>query len=169
MTACATFASYLVVRSSPSATLPQARTAALLAVFAMALWVLVLIARPLNDARLILVVSMAAAFGLLFALALACRVFTLDPPSGSIFIAVAFIVALSIGLLTCWRKLSSALHRRRHTPTPDGRSQMSQPQAETDHDGSNAYSSASTGPSLPSGHFGGPPVRLTSWGQRLKW
>ena len=38
-----------------------------------------------------------------------CRVFTLDPPSGSIFIAVAVIVALSIGLLTCWRKFSSAL------------------------------------------------------------
>jgi len=109
VTACATFASYLVVRASPSATLSQARTAALLAVFAMGLWVLVLIARPLNGARLILVVSMAAAFGLLFALALARRVFTLDPPSGSIFIAVAVIVALSIGLLTSWRKLSSAL------------------------------------------------------------
>ena len=107
VTAAATFVTYLVARAWPGTTLAEARTAALVAVFAMAMWVLVLIARPFNPARVALVVSMAAAFVVLFCVSLSRRVFALHlPPTGAI-VVTGFIVVAGIGALTLWRAIGA--------------------------------------------------------------
>jgi len=119
VTAMATFSSYLAARAWPATSLAQARTAALLAVFTMALWVLVLIARPFNPARLLLVVSMAAAFVALFCVSLSRRVFALDLPSAAVIAVTCGIVVLAIAALTIWRRLSAEpRHRATRQPEP---------------------------------------------------
>ncbi len=109
VTAAATFVSYLVARAWPDTSLAQARTAALLAVFAMAMWVLVLIARPFNAARVTLVASMVAAFVVLFCVSLSRRVFALDVPPAAVIVVTGFIVVAAIGALTLWRRIE--VHR----------------------------------------------------------
>ena len=122
VTAAATFASYLVARAWPDTTLAQARTAALLAVFAMAIWVLVLIARPFNPARLILVVSMAAGFALLFCVALSRRVFALHLPPTAVIAVTGGIVVAAIGALTLWHRIGvDTRGRDPHILHPDGK------------------------------------------------
>ena len=68
--ACATLTSYLVTRSTAGSTIIEARTAALLSVFGVAIWVLVLVSRPLNVGRVVLVALMVVSFVSLFAVAL---------------------------------------------------------------------------------------------------
>ena len=121
VTAAATFASYLVARAWPDTTLAQARTAALLTVFAMAMWVLVLIARPFNLARLILVVSMAAGFVVLFSVSLSRRVFALDVPPTGVMVVIGFIVVAAIGVLTLWRRIGVDAGDDPHIQQPNGK------------------------------------------------
>ena len=122
VTAAATFASYLVARAWPDTTLAQARTAALLAVFAMAMWVLVLIARPFNPARLILVASMAAAFVVLFCVSLSRRVFALHLPPTAVIVVTGGIVVAAIGALTLWRRVAvDSRDRHRSILEADGK------------------------------------------------
>jgi cation-transporting P-type ATPase E len=64
VTAIATFAAYIVARSSSGTTLTQSRTAALLCVLVVALWLLVLVSRPIN-LRLVLIIAMAGSFVLI--------------------------------------------------------------------------------------------------------
>jgi cation-transporting ATPase E len=100
VTAGATFAAYMVARSSSGATLNQTRTAALLCVFVVALWVLVLVSRPLNLARLILVVAMAGSFLALFAVPWSRRIFALSLPGAGVLAAVFAIALVAIVVLT---------------------------------------------------------------------
>ncbi len=115
VTAAATFVSYMVARAWPDTSLAQARTAALLAVFAMATWVLILISRPFNPARVTLVASMAAAFVVLFCVSLSRRVFALDLPPSAVVVVTGFIVVAAIGALTLWRRIEV------HRGSQDGR------------------------------------------------
>lgn len=109
VTAGATFAAYMVARASSGTTLAESRTAALLCVFGVALWVLVLISRPINLARLLLVLAMAGLFVGLFAVSLSRDVFALSVPDRSVLVAVVCIVVAACALLTVapW-----ARHRR---------------------------------------------------------
>jgi cation-transporting ATPase E len=100
VTAAATFASYMVARSSSGATLAETRTAALLCVFGVALWVLVLISRPLNLLRLILVLAMAGSFIGLFIVSWSRSVFALEVPDAAVLAAVIGIAALAAVVLT---------------------------------------------------------------------
>jgi len=101
--AVATFVSYVVARAAPDTSLTQARTTALIALFVTALWVLILIARPFDTFRRLLVASMAAIFVLFFAVPWSRRVFSLElPPVPVILIAITVSVA-SILALTFWR------------------------------------------------------------------
>jgi len=120
VTAAATFASYLVARAWPDTSLAQARTAALLAVFAMAMWVLVLIARPFNPARVTLVASMATAFVVLFCISLSRRVFALELPPTAVIVVTGFIVVAAIGALTLWRRIGSRTRHVRQRGGKDG-------------------------------------------------
>jgi cation-transporting ATPase E len=100
VTAGATFAAYMVARSSSGATLTEARTAALICVFIVALWVLVLVSRPLNLARSILVVAMAGSFVALFAVSWSRHIFALQLPGSALLAAVCAIALVAIVALT---------------------------------------------------------------------
>jgi hypothetical protein len=78
----------------------------MLAVFAVSMWVLGLIARPLTPVRIWLLVAMVAGLVLLFAIPLGRRVFALQlPPTGVLF-AEAAVVLASVIALTIWRARS---------------------------------------------------------------
>ena len=114
--AAATMASYAIARAAPGTTAVQSRTAAMLALFAIGLWVLALIAKPLDTPRIALLASMAAGIGLLFAFPISRRLFSLQIPPLPILVAVLCVVALAITALTLWRRLApgrSALKVRR--------------------------------------------------------
>ncbi len=81
-------ASYAIARAAPGTTAVQSRTAAMVALFAIGLWVLALIARPLDPARIALLAGMAAGLGLLFAFPLTRRIFSLQIPPLPILLAV---------------------------------------------------------------------------------
>ena len=103
--AAATMASYAIARAAPGTTAVQSRTAAMLALFAIGLWVLALTARPLDPARIALLAGMAAGLGLLFAFPLTRRIFSLQIPPLPILLAVLGIAAAAISALTVWRRV----------------------------------------------------------------
>jgi cation-transporting P-type ATPase E len=109
--AAATAISYAVARASASTTAVQSRTAAMLALFAISLWALILIARPLNPARITLIIGMAAGLGTLLALPVTRRIFSLQIPPARVTIAALVIVVLAIAALTLWRRLAPAPSR----------------------------------------------------------
>jgi cation-transporting ATPase E len=60
--ATATTVAYLLARADDAVTLPEARTVAVATLFAVAMWVLVVLSRPFNAWKLALVLAMVAAF-----------------------------------------------------------------------------------------------------------
>jgi cation-transporting ATPase E len=74
----------------------------MLAVFAVALWVLVLIAGLAMILRIALVAAMAGAFVLLFTVPLGRRVFALQVPPVSVVAWLACVVLGAIAGLTLW-------------------------------------------------------------------
>lgn len=129
ITAAATFAAYMVARSSVGATLAQTRTAALICVFIVALWVLVLVSRPVNLLRLVLIAVMAGSFVALFAVPLGRRIFGLALPDGPVIgaviaIATVAIVALTVAVSMVRRHVDAeGTSRRRHSPKSRPRSE----------------------------------------------
>jgi len=110
-TAMAALASYAIVRAMPGAgaagpggTSDAARTAAMLAVFTMGLWVLGLVAGRQTVSRIFLVAAMTLCLVPLFAIPLARRILALQlPPAGAIA-AEAAVVLAAIAALTLWRR-----------------------------------------------------------------
>ena len=78
----------------------------MLAVFAMGLWVLTLVARPLTAGRLGLVAAMAVCLWPLFAVSLARRILALQLPSAGALVAEAAVVLAAISALTLWRRFA---------------------------------------------------------------
>ena len=103
-TAAAALASYLIARSAGYAA--ASRTAAMLAVFAMGLWVLVLVAGRPAASRIFLIAAMAAGLVPLFTVPAARRVLALQLPPAGILAAVASVVLAAILALTLWRRAS---------------------------------------------------------------
>jgi len=101
-TAAAGLASYLIARSAGYAA--ASRTAAMLAVFAMGLWVLGLVAGRLTAGRIFLIAAMAAGLVPLFAVPAARRVLALQLPPAGIRAATAGVVLAGILALTLWRR-----------------------------------------------------------------
>jgi magnesium-transporting ATPase (P-type) len=104
--AASTFAAYAIARSS-STTATQARTAAMLALFAFGIWILVVISRPLNGPKLALIAVMAAAVVVPFSSSLGRRTFGLSLPALPVLAADAGVVALFVVVLTLlrtWRR-----------------------------------------------------------------
>jgi cation-transporting ATPase E len=104
--AAATLVSYAIARAAPGITTVQSRTAAVLALLAVSLWVLTLIARPLNAARITLIAGMASGLGLLFAFPFSRRTFSLQPPPVRITLVTLGVVIVTIAALTLWRMRS---------------------------------------------------------------
>ncbi|HXP21707.1 MAG TPA: HAD-IC family P-type ATPase [Streptosporangiaceae bacterium] len=100
--------SYALARSADAATAEQSRTATLLALFAISLWVLALIARPLNAARVVLIAALAAAFATVFTWPFARQVFSLRLPPAAVTLQVAGVVLAAIAALTLWRRFAPA-------------------------------------------------------------
>jgi cation-transporting P-type ATPase E len=103
--AVACLASYGIARAENGSG-NVARTAAMLAVFAVGLWVLWLVGSAGTGAakRLALVVAMAACLAVLFAIPLARRIFALSLPPAGTSAAVAGVAVAAIAALTLWRR-----------------------------------------------------------------
>jgi hypothetical protein len=83
-TAAAALASYFIARSAGYAA--ASRTAAMLAIFAMGLWVLALVAGRPTASRIALIAAMAAGLVPLFAVPVARRVLALQQPPAGILV-----------------------------------------------------------------------------------
>ena len=113
--ATATLATYAIARSWPDTTATQARTAAMLAIFSFGIWILGVIARPLNAPKLGLIAAMAASVVIPLAIPLGRRVFGLSLPSPAILALASACVATAVFLLSFWWRLnrrSASLMRR---------------------------------------------------------
>lgn len=116
--AAATFAAYALARAGHQASETQARTTAMLVLFSLGLWVLAMVARPLDGLRLALVVAMGACLVPLFALPTARRLLDLAVPPVPVLVEGAVVVALALLVLTvvrrpARRRLLRRLARRR--------------------------------------------------------
>jgi cation-transporting ATPase E len=101
--AVATLVSYAIARGTSGVSVTAQRTAATLAVFAVGIWVLALIARPLNAAKVVLIAVMAGGMVLLLAVPLSRRIFALRLPPGNVIAVEAAVVIAAIVTLTVWR------------------------------------------------------------------
>jgi len=99
----AVLASYALARTVAGVSTGQARTAALLTLLTVSGWVLILIARPLNAARVALIAGLAAAAALLFAIPFARDIFSLHLPPALATLGAFGTAALAIAVLTLWR------------------------------------------------------------------
>jgi cation-transporting P-type ATPase E len=109
--ATATFTGYAVAGSESGVTLVQERTTAVIVLFLVTLWVLVILARPLNPWKVALLTSMAAAFAATLAIPWTREFFDLQLPSTIMSMAAVGIAAIAIGLLELgWQVIE--WHRR---------------------------------------------------------
>jgi cation-transporting ATPase E len=102
--AAATFAGYWLATESEDLPIAEARTTATIVLFAVALWVLGILARPFNAWRLWLVVSMAGAFLVVLIVPPLRNYFELDMPDLVVTLAAIGIAAIACSLLEVgWR------------------------------------------------------------------
>ena len=100
----ATISGYLVARRHDELTLDQQRTVAVIVLFMVALWVLAILARPLNAWRLALVLAMAGAFVGVLLIPPLRNYFDLPIPTDSMTLAAIGIGAMAAGVLEIgWR------------------------------------------------------------------
>ena len=102
--AAATLGSYALARGADGTNTQTARTAAMLALLAVSLWVLGIIARR-TAWRLVLVPAMAACLIPLLAIPLARATFAVQVPPAGVLLQVAGLVLGAIAGLTLWRRL----------------------------------------------------------------
>jgi cation-transporting ATPase E len=116
--AAATFTAYAVARDEPSLTLTEARTTAIIVLFSVGLWVLVILIRPFNRGRLALVVGMATVFAGALTIPGLDTFFDLQLPTWwAITVAVVIAVLADVALEIGWRV---AGWWQRRAPAPAG-------------------------------------------------
>jgi len=99
-----TFASFQMARSQDDVSSAEARTIAVLTLFLVALWVLVILSRPLNLWKTGLIVAMAAAFVGALTIPWVSDYFDLDLPATVVVEAAVGIAAIGAGVLELgWR------------------------------------------------------------------
>jgi cation-transporting ATPase E len=102
--AAAALGSYALARAADGVSAQEASTAAMLALLAVALWVLGIVAgRAVRRAALVTVMS--ACLVPLFTVPLARTIFAVQLPPVSVLLQVAGAVLAAIGALTLWRRL----------------------------------------------------------------
>jgi cation-transporting ATPase E len=116
--ASATFAGYALARAGDRTSPTGARTAAMLVLFAVGLWVLAMVARPLDVPRLVLVAAMGIALVPLFALSVARRLLDLAVPPAPVLVEGALVAGLALVVLTLARQPERRrlLRRPAHLP-----------------------------------------------------
>ncbi len=107
----ATSAVYWLARGAAGTSLTEARSAAMLALFAVGLWVLMLVARPLRPARIALVAAMGALLVPLFASPLTRRWLSLAVPPAVVLWESAAVVVAALSALTLWRRATHGTGR----------------------------------------------------------
>jgi cation-transporting P-type ATPase E len=95
--------SYVIARAAPGIGMNAERTTTMLAVFAVALWVLALISRPLSPVRIWLLAAMVAGLVLVFLIPLGRSMFALQLPPARVLAAEAAVALASVLALTVWR------------------------------------------------------------------
>ena len=105
-TAAAALACYAITRSAGYAT--ASRTAAMLAVLAMGLWVLGLVAGRPAIRRIVLITAMGACVVPLLAIPAARRILALQLPPAPVLGACAGVVLAAVAALTLWRRWPGA-------------------------------------------------------------
>jgi cation-transporting P-type ATPase E len=112
----AAMTAYALARATPSCSAGAARTASMLALLALGVWVLGLIARPLTPVRCAAGLALALALAALFAWPLTRRVFSLALPPLAVWVELAAVVAAAVVGLSLWRRAyaSPALSWPRH-------------------------------------------------------
>ncbi|HZV50737.1 MAG TPA: HAD-IC family P-type ATPase [Candidatus Dormibacteraeota bacterium] len=93
--AAGTFGVYWLALDLPGGNVPEARTAATYVLSTVGLWVLLVVARPLTPARVLLVVVMVACLAATLILPLSRRTFALELPSGTVWAVGLGVVALT--------------------------------------------------------------------------
>jgi cation-transporting ATPase E len=102
--ATATFSGYALARSQSDVTLAEARTTATIVLFAVAVWVLDILARPLTPLRRLLVLCMVGGFLLVLAVPWSRDLFALDLPRVSMTaMALLLAAAANVALEAGWR------------------------------------------------------------------
>jgi cation-transporting ATPase E len=110
--ATATFTAYAVARDEPSLTLTEARTTAVIVLFAVGLWVLVILIRPFNPGRLALVVGMVVVFAATLTIPGLDTFFDFQLPSWwAITVAAVLSVFADVALEIGWRVAGWWQHR----------------------------------------------------------
>ena len=104
--AVATFGGYGLARSEHGVSLDEARTVATVVLFAVAAWVLAILARPLNFWRGALVAASVAGFLLVASIGPTRDLFALDLPSVVVLFAAIGIAAIACGVLEAGWQLS---------------------------------------------------------------
>jgi len=99
--------SYAIARAADGVSAQAARTAAMLALLAVGLWVLGIVAGRARW-RITLVASMAACLVPLFAIPLARSIFAVQLPPASVLLQVAGVTLAAIAGLTLWRRFGLA-------------------------------------------------------------
>ena len=100
-------AAYAIARGTPDVSATAARTAAMLAVFAVGLHVLALVAGRPAARAIALLAAMAGVLMVLFAVPLARRTLALELPPASVCAWVIGVVLAAIAGLTLWRRVWS--------------------------------------------------------------
>jgi cation-transporting ATPase E len=117
----ATMSGYLVGRRHDELTLDQQRTVSVIVLFMVALWVLAILARPMNAWRLALVLSMGGAFVGVLLIPPLRRYFDLPIPTDSMTLAAIGIGLLAAGLLELGWRLAGWSRTLGDRPTPNVR------------------------------------------------
>jgi cation-transporting P-type ATPase E len=116
--AAATFAGYYVARSQAGVTIVQERTSAVLVLFLVAIWVLLLLARPLNEWKTALLASMGVAFLVALVVPGIREFFELSLPPMVVTLAVIGVAAIAVALMELgWQLIE--WWRRRHPAWSD--------------------------------------------------
>ena len=94
-----TSVTYLIVRNDPTATPVQQSTAAVLALFLIATWVLVVVARPLEWWKVVLIAVMVGAFAFSILVPFAQSFWLLDPGHGPTLLVAVVVAAVGAVLV----------------------------------------------------------------------
>jgi cation-transporting ATPase E len=115
--AAATLGAYGVARAE-GVSLTQSRTTALLVLFAVGLWVLVILARPLTGPRGLLALGMAAAFAFVMAVPGLRTFFDLQIPAQEVLLTACAIAAGAALVLRVAMRLVDPVERGAVSPPP---------------------------------------------------
>jgi cation-transporting ATPase E len=120
ITAAATYSGYALASNEPGVSLAQARTAATIVLFFVAMWVLGILARPITGQRRLLLGTMGGAFAVVILVPGLRTYFALDLPPSTVVLAEVGVAALAALTLEIGRRVGQLVWgpngRRRSFP-----------------------------------------------------